>query len=205
MLTLFEAVCKNPTITEISWKVGSQLNLTEREFYIDLPDLNCEGLTDRLEELQAAYPQLTIELEGTKGGCQTRYKTRVKTNLRGPVCDPIFIDAYKAETPLPYDNRAWKAVEATVSNTSCLCGFKLKGKLMQIFPTECVVDDLAFVEDSVKIRVSGGWISEVREGIGRIEDKPFNVEYITFAQKELILVMVLLILKINQEHIFQEM
>ena len=178
-----DAVCKNPTITEISWKVGSQLNLTEREFYIDLPDLNCEGLTDRLEELQIAYPQLTIQLEGTKGGCQTRYKTKVKTNLRGPVCDPIFLDAYKAETPLPYDNRSWKAVETTTSNSSCLCGFKLKGKLMQIFPTECVVDDLAFVEDSVKIRVSGGWISEVREGIGRIEDKPFNVEYITFAQK----------------------
>ena len=178
-----EAVCKNPTITEISWKVGSQLNLTEREFYIDLPDLNCEGLTDRLEELQTAYPQLTIQLEGTKGGCQTRYKTKVKTNLRGPVCDPIFLDAYKAETPLPYDNRSWKAVETSTSNSSCLCGFKLKGKLMQIFPTESVVDDLAFVEDSVKIRVSGGWISEVREGIGRIEDKPFNVEYITFAQK----------------------
>lgn len=179
-----EAVCTNDTITTATWVAGSTLNLTQRDFYIDLPDVNCNGLSNRLAELQSAYPNLVIALEGTTGGCQTRYKTSVKTNLRGAVCDPIFLDAYSAEAPLPYDNRQWKpVVPTTPAPTDCLCGFKLKGKLMQIFPTECVIDDIAFVEDSVKIRVSGGWISDIREGIGRIEDDPFNVEYLSYAKK----------------------
>lgn len=179
-----EAICTNDTVTTATWVAGTTLNLTERDFYIDLPDVNCNGLSNRLEELQSAYPTLTIELEGTTGGCQTRYKTSVRTNMRGAVCDPIFLDAYSAEAPLPYDNRQWKPVVSTTpAPTDCLCGFKLKGKLMQIFPTECVIDDIAFVEDSVKIRVSGGWISDIREGIGRIEDNPFNVEYLTYAKK----------------------
>ena len=181
-----EALCTNDTVTTSTWTAGSILNLTEKGFYIDLPDTNCNGLTNRLAELQTAYPDLVIALEGTTGGCQTRYKTTVKTNMRdNVVCDPIFLDAYSAEAPLPYDNRQWKAVEvAPIPDAEdCLCGIKLKGKLLQIFPTECVIDDIAFVEDSVKIRVAGGWISEVREGIGTIEDTPFNVEYLNYASR----------------------
>lgn len=178
-----EAVCNNATVTTVAWVQGGEIKQTERSFYIDLPDTNCDGLTNRLAELQAAYPTLVVELEGTTGGCQTRYKTKVKTNFRGVVCDPIFLDAYSAEAPLPYDGREWKAVEAVATGTNCLCGFKLKGKLMQIFPTECVIDEVDFVEDSVKIRVSGGWISDIREGIGRIEDTPFHVEYLSYAKK----------------------
>ena len=178
-----EAVCNNPAVTNTAWIKGEEIKQSERSFYIDLPDTNCDGLSNRLEELQAAYPTLVVELEGTTGGCQTRYKTKVKTNFRDVVCDPIFLDAYSAEAPLPYDGRAWKAVEVPNVGTDCLCGFKVKGKLMQIFPTECVIDDIAFVEDSVKIRVSGGWISDIREGIGRIEDTPFNVEYLSYAKK----------------------
>lgn len=178
-----EALCTNATITTTAWVIGSTLTLSKRDFYIDLPDTNCDGLSNRLAELQSAYPTLTVELEGTTGGCQTRYKTSVKTNRRGEVCDPIFLDSYSAEAPLPYENRMWKAVEVENAGEDCLCGFKVKGKLLQIFPTECVIDDIAFVEDSVKIRVSGGWISDIREGIGAIEDNPFNVEQITYASK----------------------
>lgn len=274
-----EAVCNNSAVTNTAWIKGEEIKQSERSFYIDLPDTNCDGLSNRLEELQAAYPTLNItlaqsgastrtitltgasgtanisiggvdylatfssnlattannfvnshaaaiftatgatvkasgstivvtdatagfpaitvtnatsDLAGTvsaiaaipvTGGCQTRYETKVKTNFRDVVCDPIFLDAYSAEAPLPYDGREWKAVEVPNVGTNCLCGFKVKGKLMQIFPTECVIDDIAFVEDSVKIRVSGGWISDIREGIGRIEDTPFNVEYLSYAKK----------------------
>lgn len=276
-----EALCTNDTVTTATWTAGSVLNLTERDFYIDLPDINCNGLSNRLEELQSAYPELdvrladstnstrTVTLTGTSGtanisvggvnylatfatnltttasnfvsahaaaiasatgavvtssgsvikfsdatagfpaitvtnvstdlggtvgtltpvlvtgGCQTRYVATVQTNMRdNVVCDPIFLDSYSAETPLPYDNRQWKPVpESTSVSTDCLCGIKLTGKLLQIFPTECVIDDIAFVEDSVKIRFAGGWISEVREGIGAIEDTPFHVEYLNYASK----------------------
>ena len=178
-----EAICTNATITTTAWVVGSTLTLSKRDFYIDLPDTDCNGLSNRLAELQSAYPTLTVELEGTTGGCQTRYKTSVKTNRRGEVCDPIFLDSYSAEAPLSYDNRMWKAVEVPSNATDCLCGFKVKGKLLQIMPTEAVIDEIAYVEDSVKIRIAGGWISDIREGIGSIEDTPFHVEQKTYASK----------------------
>ena len=178
------ALCKNDSEETVAWVKTKELKLTEREFTIDLPDNDCDGLKDRLEELQAAYPELTIELEGTKGGCQTRYKTCVKTNLRGEVCDPIFLDAYTAEAPAPFEGRFWKPVVAeAAAQEGCLCGIKFEGQVLSVIPPDCIDDKVGYIEDGIKLQVSGGTISEVREGIGKIEDKAYHTEHLQFASK----------------------
>lgn len=176
------SVCNNATTSSTNWVKGKEVKLSTREFIIDLPDPKCDGVTDRLAELQAAYPNLEITKDTVTGGCQTRYKAKVKTNLRGEACDPIFLDMYKAEAPADFDGRAWRPV-AVAGTPANKCGFKIEGKILEINPTECVIDEIRYSEDPIKIEVSGGWIGDVREGIGRISDDPFHVEYLSYASK----------------------
>lgn len=110
------------------------------------------------------------------GGCQTRYQTTVVSNIVCDECDPIFLDSFNTVAPSPYTNREWKIVAPTAS-TDCLCGIKIKGKILEVHPDECLRDELGFVDSSVLVRASGGFLTEVREGIGETVDRPFNVEY----------------------------
>ena len=175
-----EAVCENPTVTSISWVNCGTCNVIEESYEIDLPDTVCGD--DRLAELQTAYPDLTIALEGTTGGCQTRYITTVVSNIVCDECDDIFKDSFITEAPNEYEGRSWK-FSASNPNSSpvdnCKCGIRFKAKPFVLNSDECYRDDISFVEDSVRIRVSGGYPTEIREGIGRTHKDIFHVEYVT--------------------------
>ena len=170
-----KSICTNDTVTSIAWTQCGTCNVTRQTYVLDLPDNECGE--NRLAELQLHYPSLTIELEGTTGGCQTRYQTTVESNLVCEECDPIFKDYYKTEAPANYDGRKWVLSGATTVGSDCMCGISLKGKILEVHPDECLRFELGFVDSSVLIRASGGFITEVREGIGEIVDNPFAVEY----------------------------
>lgn len=111
------------------------------------------------------------------GGCQTQYTTSVKSNLVCDECDDIFKDYFKTSAPESYDTRQWKKVTTGTGESDCKVGIRLKGKVFEIQSDECTRDMLNFSDSAVNIRVSGGYTTEVREGIGETEDAPFNVEY----------------------------
>ena len=168
------SICNAPALDAISWTACGTCNVAERDFTIDLPDTECGN--NRLAELQSAFPNLTISLEGTTGGCQTRYITTVPTNMVCDDCDAIFNDYFTADAPASFDGREWTAVAVTAS-TGCKCGIKVKGKVLEVHPDECLRDTIGFVDSAVKIQISGGHLTEVREGIGETVDNPFHVEY----------------------------
>ncbi len=113
------------------------------------------------------------------GGCQRSYSTTVVSNLVCEECDPIFKDTYITEAPGNYLERKWVKVDDTATYTDCKVGIRFKGKLFQVFADECVKDEIGFIDGSVNVRVVGGFVTEVREGIGSTEDSPFNVEYLS--------------------------
>lgn len=53
-------ICEDDTVTEISWTEGEVCNATEHTYDIVLPDNECGE--DRLDELNGAYPDLTITI-----------------------------------------------------------------------------------------------------------------------------------------------
>lgn len=179
------SICDPESSTSVSWVAGDECNVTTRSYTIDLPDTECGE--DRLAELQAAFPTLDISIAvvdpeaepvvNITGGCKTRYITTVETNMVCEECDPIFEDYFVAEAPASYDLAEWKPVVSEDTSTNCKCGIRFKGKVLEVHPDECLRDELGFVDSSVQIRVSGGYVTEVREGIGEIVDEPFNVEY----------------------------
>lgn len=271
-LGLISAICTNGTITSVAWTVTSTCKMSEASYKLTLPDTECG--TNRLAELQAAYPNNTVALSGTSkktitltgtsgtgniavagvnylttfntdltttasnfvttnaaailaatgavvtsvgavititdntiyfptitftnltltlggtvsglvavgtvtGGCQTEYTIIVPTNIVCDECSPIYKDIYKAEEPRPYDIYKWETIDPSPSYSDCLCGIKFKGKEFIVCPDEFLRDELAFEESSVMIEVSGGYVTEVREGIDNMIESPMKVTYLS--------------------------
>src|SRR5699024_4611176 len=55
-----ESICNNSSVTNIAWVAGDECNAQTVEYKIQLNDDDCGN--DRLEELQSAYPDLTIAI-----------------------------------------------------------------------------------------------------------------------------------------------
>lgn len=173
------AFCEGGEGSTVAWVAGETCSATTQAYTIDLPDGECGE--SRLAELQAAYPGLRItQDESVSGGCQHRYSTTVPTNIVCDECSPIFRDAFVSQAPAPYENRIWKVVEATPP-TDCLCGIRVKGKLVEFLPDNCLFDEVGFMKSSTRVQASGGFVTEVRMGDDLV-DKPFNVEYLSYAQ-----------------------
>ena len=174
------SVCKNDTKEEFTWVKAKTCTAIKQEYILDLPDNKCGS--NRLDELKAHFPDLTIALEGTTGGCQTRYKTEVLSNIVCPdedCSDAIFAGLYSTEAPAPYDGRSWVLKQELNLGTNCKVGLRIKGKPFAIHPSEMLKNELAFTESSVAIEVSGGYPDTLPEMAFDNRQQPFHVEYIT--------------------------
>jgi hypothetical protein len=170
-------ICTNSTVTTVSWSACGVCKQTTKTFIIDVPDDDCGN--DRLAELQAYYPELTIALEGTTGGCQTRYTTDVVTNVVCDECDDIYKDIYTADAPRPFGEFKWQPEVTTASATNCKCGIRFKAKQLVIDAGECLIDRLDYIEDSVRIQVSAGYMETLPTENYPSYDNPVAVTYLS--------------------------
>lgn len=174
-------ICANSTVTNTAWKACGTCRTTTKGFIIDVPDAECGN--DRLAELQGYYPELTVQLEGTTGGCQRRYKTAVVTDVVCDECTGIFKDNYRAEAPRPFGRIEWKpAAPASPSSSDCLCGIRFKAKEITIDPGEAFIDAVRYMEGSVRIQVSGGYADMLPVENLSVYDNPIAVTYLSYWQ-----------------------
>lgn len=61
----------------------------------------------------------------------------------------------------------WKKLESAQElGTNCKCGIRFRGKEMLLSPSECLMDKMTYVEDSVEIvGASGGYPDSLDEGL----------------------------------------
>lgn len=149
---------------EIDWVEVATGNATVKTFEIVLQD-DCNG--SRLAELQAAYPELSIEVSGTPtpANCLRRYTTTVMTDVVFPVGCPnstAIAEVYTAEAPAPFDvNSYWIEVSAT-SDSSYSCGIHIKAKPVIVNAVgECLIDELPFIATSMRVKPAGGYITNL--------------------------------------------
>jgi len=112
------------------------------------------------------------------GGCQTEYITTQPTNMVCEECDPIYQDFFRSEQPAEYEGVSWTKVVGT-EYENCKLGIRFKGRVLEMHPDDVFLDHFEHLEDSVKIQASGGYITEQREGVGRIMDRPMAVTYLS--------------------------
>lgn len=168
-------MCSNPTINSISWDACGSCKVSTEKYYITLPDDECGN--SMLEDLQNRFPELEITDYGTPAGCQHSFQTTVYTNMLCSECDPIFEGYFHSSAPASYMGREWKLLEpAQTLGSNCKCGIRFRGKDILLSPSECLVDKMEYIEDSVKIAVSGGY-PDIMEESGPIYFNPLHVEY----------------------------
>jgi hypothetical protein len=146
-----------PTSTE--WVEGEECGMIEQEYYIDVPDDECG--VNRLADIQAEYPSLTIEvdteyMEGEEipaNTCMTRYKTSVMSNL---VCEGCFPENYTTSAPADFGNISWVKVEGAAVDNTVLTGIHFKAKEHVICPDKSIADQLGTLLEPLKIQVTGG-------------------------------------------------
>jgi hypothetical protein len=169
--------CSTDTSVTASWTSGEVCNVSKESYTITLPDDKCGE--SRLAELQAAYPGATIAInmvEGEDGevedrqNCSTRYIMEVVSNLVCEECSEIFKDYFRTTKPAKFDVYDWVKVGEVPAYEDCKCGLRFKAKEQVSYPDEYTRDTFGFIENSTKIEVSGGFITEVREGIGQVTD-----------------------------------
>nr|DAW92269.1 MAG TPA: hypothetical protein [Caudoviricetes sp.] len=176
-------MCSNPTISTVAWTACGSCTISKEAYSITLPDDEC-GNTAK-EELQEAFPYLKIDDYGAPGGCQHKFKTTVITNMVCEECDPIFKDFYVSKAPESYRGRNWKRLGAVAGDDTiiadplpknCKVGVLFRGIDYLITPSDCLIDDIAFEEGSVRIAVQGGYPDEQREAISTYYN-PIHTEY----------------------------
>lgn len=173
------SICNNDTVATATWAETSRVTFTTRTWKITLPDAECGE--SRLAELQTAYPFNTVIETGVSGGCQREYQITTTTNTIDEQCDPIYQDTFVGTAPASYQGVKWVSTTAAVDGTAGKYGIRFKAKTIKIASGEALRDQLAFVEDAVRINVSGGYITDFNWSTtgGRVEDKPFAVSYLS--------------------------
>jgi hypothetical protein len=130
-------------------------------------------------DLAGTIAALTAIPTDITGNCSTQYTTDVVTSLVCDECDDAFKALYTSVPPGAFDIYEWTKVEPTPDYSGCLCGIKFKGKVTEIKPDEFLKDTMAYLNTSVKIEVSGGYIIENTEGTVQTVENPFKVQYLS--------------------------
>lgn len=141
------------TETTIDWVFVEDCTATKKSYKIQLPDTDCGE--NRLADLQAFYPELTIEA-GESTNCQTVYTTSVLTNFVCEECSPILRDMFSSEAPEAFEFTAWEVDASTYSETA-LMGIRIKGKQFIIAGGEEYRDSLPMFHNFVEITATGGY------------------------------------------------
>ena len=174
------AICSNDTISTSEWTETGRCTYSTEPYSIYLPDNECGQ--SRLAELQAFYPNLIITETGTPAACQRQYSTTMPTNVVcANDCSPIFQDIFNSEEPQSFDGVQWTKTVTEVNGSTGKYGIRLKAKEFKLATGECLRDMIGYVEDSLKIKATGGYVTDFNWSTtgGRIQDRPFVVTYIS--------------------------
>lgn len=166
-----EYVSSADTTTTINWVAGETCTAVEQEYILTLADDECGE--NRLEEVEAAYPDLDISLvvqipgEGedpdiTSVNCQSQYTTTILSDIICEECSPIILDLISSEAPHPFDMIEWTRAEEAFDEAALL-GIRFRGK-ETVSEADYPYDKFVpFVDDFVRISVSGGYTESVME------------------------------------------
>lgn len=178
------------TTTTIAWVLDDTCTAVPKTYTLQLADDECGE--NRLAEVQARYPELTItavvqeEGEGedpdiTSVNCQTVYSTTVLSDFVCEECSPIIRGLFDSEAPEPFNFVNW-VEEKPVYNPTALMGIRVKGKKTEFVGDEYMRGSIPFVYDFVRLNVAAGYPMTLSENINSRKE-PFSVKLISVGSR----------------------
>ena len=145
--------CVITTPSTISWNAAGTLVKYAKSYQITLGDTSCGS--NRLAELQAFYPDLTVAVVDAAGSCVHTYSTSVYSQAVAVGCS---VDTLKFVKPTGFDGVSWVAINgddtAIPDGTTCLTGIKIEVTYVNRITNEVTFDYFPYEADTVYVAAS---------------------------------------------------
>lgn len=143
--------CVLSSATTTAWTSFATLVKYPKTYRITVADSICGG--DRLTEIQAAFPDLTVALVTSDGTCAHTYETTVYSNAVDNTCS---IELLKFSAPSSFEGANWVAVPeaALADGTVCKVGVKFESAWVDRITNACTYGYYPYEADTVHIEVS---------------------------------------------------
>ena len=143
--------CIQTSPVNVAWVASGTVNRQSKEYRITLADSVCG--TNRLADLQATYPDLTISVVNSSGDCVHTYSTTTVSNYYEVGCA---IESVVFTAPAMFEGVAWKAVpaDALADGTTCKCGVQIETAFFKNSTSECSFDAFPYENDIVHAQIS---------------------------------------------------
>lgn len=143
--------CVITSATTTAWALSETLAKYPKVFRLTVADSVCG--TNRLSEIQAAFPDLTVSLVDADGSCVHTYETTVYSQCVPAGCS---LDLLQFVAPDSFEGASWEAVPdaALADGTSCKCGIRLESAWVDRVTNECTYGYWPYEADGVHIEIS---------------------------------------------------
>ena len=145
-MSTFGCVLTTPSTT--SWALAETLENQQRTVHLTIGDSICG--TNRLAELQAAYPDLTVSIVNASGSCVHTYAATITSNCYSIGCA---VENATFTLPAMFEGNAWTIVPVTPSGVT-KCGILIESAFFSNDTTECSFDALPYENDVVHVQIS---------------------------------------------------
>lgn len=142
-------ICQQTTPTSTAWASDGTLEKQAKKYRITLADGNCG--TNRLTEVQAAYPDLVVTVVDSAGTCVHTYETSVFSNCYELGCA---ISQIKFVAPAMFEGAEWKELVVADTSTDCKCGIQVETAFVNRNTNECTFDSFPYENDIVHVQFS---------------------------------------------------
>lgn len=174
-----EELCENNTTVSTAWTTGTACSAVGEVYRIALSDNDC-GNT-RLAELQVAYPELTITVDGVSNMCQTTYRATVVSNVVCEECSEEFRALFTTKAPSNFGLYSWYAESKTFDEDAKM-GIRFRGKEFILSGSEVYRDEMPFYYTSTRLALSGGQPNFVAESWNS-NGAPFALKILSIASE----------------------
>lgn len=142
-------LCQFPATT-VAWVANGVLYKQPKAYRITLADSVCG--TNRLADVQAAYPNNVVTVVNSAGTCVHTYEITVQSNCYDKGCTQ---DLITFEKPQPFEGAIWAEVEPpVVADQECKCGIQIETAFINRTTNECTFDYFPYENDVVFVQAS---------------------------------------------------
>lgn len=141
-------ICTQDEPVTTSWAASGTLLRQEKTYRITLADSVCG--TNRLTDLQAAYPDLVISVVDSEGSCVHTYETTINSECYEEGCA---IENIVWNKPAIFEGAEWKEV-AVDNSTVTKSGLLIETGFVNRKTTECTFNSFPYENDIVHVQIS---------------------------------------------------
>lgn len=144
-------ICTLDTPVSTAWVEDTTVTRLrqEKDYTLTVADTTCGS--NRLVDLQAAYPDLTVAVVSASGSCAHTFTTTTLSDcyIAGCAVDTIVFNA-----PAVFEGQSWTPAADEAGDADTLVGIQIESAFFNMRTNECTFDAFPYENDVVHVQIS---------------------------------------------------